>query len=81
MSELEKKIKKIRDKHSKGLCISENALVELEQIFKGLNGFEHCHTSPEGDMEVVINNEYSDGDYSISQALELLEMQKEEDRK
>jgi hypothetical protein len=72
------RIQNLLKAHSRGLCICENALVELEKIFQGIDGFLHCQTGQDGSIEVIIDmGETVPNDYSVWEALEMLEADNE----
>ena len=75
MSEV-KRLKAIDKKHSKGLGICISALIEAEEIFNSIEGFEYCQTGQDGSIEVIIKQDSIFGviecDYSLTQALEIL---------
>lgn len=75
--QIENQISKIEKTHSKGQSICETALLQLEEIFKDLDGFSHCQTAPDGSMEIIID--YDDGmcpgDWCITTALKQMELE------
>jgi len=81
MSDLKRKLKTIDKKHSKGVGICTSALAEAEEIFKDIEGFEHCQSGQDGSIEVIVRQKNfrfgneTEIDYSLTQALELLKEQ------
>jgi len=75
MSNLKAKMKLFSRQHSRGYAVCLSALTKADEIFKDLEGFQHCQTSEDGSIEVIIGNEGCPGDYAISEALQMLEDQ------
>ena len=76
------RIKKIEKLHSKGYAICEDALAQADEIFNYIEDYQHCQTSECGAIEVIIGRfENGDvaGDYSMSQAFEMLKLETSND--
>ncbi|HHZ96635.1 MAG TPA: hypothetical protein EYN67_14050 [Flavobacteriales bacterium] len=70
------KIFRINRAHAMGLEACRAALDGMDEIFKDLEGYQHCQTAPGGGIEVIIDTGHQvPGDYSIEFALEIMDRQ------
>jgi len=68
-----KALKILVSRHSRAYEAAEDALSRIGEIFKGLEGFAHCQTGPDGSVEVIVDTGGTvEADWGVMDALDEL---------